>query len=282
MARCRVVRETSAFGWPGLGLRRLRYGAPWGGGQELRTRHYKVGTLVMDIVDREKRQSVYQGGVEGMVSKQMLQNPAGVAHGRRRTCSRGTRSSPASPRLSRLSTRRTDPLSADPLPVSFPPAFVASCLPPLAPADARVAPARAPVEAALWPKWIAVVAAGVDAADRCWPPTVDPRTGQHTPGRRVCGKPVTSDVATAADFYGSASSNRRMAICSTTSAISQTVSITRPVGRRRREAGAVLPCRRGLERVFARADRPRSGVRLVSGGSQASRSPAQERSSTYL
>jgi hypothetical protein len=51
------------------------YGAPWGGGQELRTRHYKVGTLVMDIVDREKRQSVYQGGVEGIVSTEMLENP---------------------------------------------------------------------------------------------------------------------------------------------------------------------------------------------------------------
>ena len=51
------------------------YGAPWGGGQELRTRHYKVGTLVMDIVDSEKRQSVYQGGVEGIVSSQMLQDP---------------------------------------------------------------------------------------------------------------------------------------------------------------------------------------------------------------
>jgi hypothetical protein len=51
------------------------YGAPWGGGQDVRTRHYKVGTLVMDIVDREKRQSVYQGGVEGIVTKQMLKDP---------------------------------------------------------------------------------------------------------------------------------------------------------------------------------------------------------------
>ena len=51
-------------------------GAPFGGyGQEVRTRHYKVGTLVMDIVDREKRQSVYQGGVEGIVSTEMLKNP---------------------------------------------------------------------------------------------------------------------------------------------------------------------------------------------------------------
>lgn len=51
------------------------YGAPWGGGRELRTRHYKVGTLVMDIIDREKRQSVYQAGVEGIVSQQMLRTP---------------------------------------------------------------------------------------------------------------------------------------------------------------------------------------------------------------
>ena len=51
------------------------YGAPWGGGQDIRTRHYKVGTLVMDIIDRERRQSVYQGGVEGIVSKQMLRDP---------------------------------------------------------------------------------------------------------------------------------------------------------------------------------------------------------------
>ena len=172
----------------------------------------------MDIVDREKRQSVYQGGVEGMVSKQMLQNPRAsltdaVAHVFEGYPFVAGQSAP------RLSTRRTDPLSADPLPVSFPPAFVASCLPPLAPADARVAPARARSRGWPWPKWIAVVAAGVDAADRCWPPIVDPPTGQHTPGRRVWGKPVTSDVATAADFYDSASSNRRMAICSTTSAI---------------------------------------------------------------
>ncbi|HEX6572723.1 MAG TPA: DUF4136 domain-containing protein [Steroidobacteraceae bacterium] len=51
------------------------YGAPWGGGQGVTTRHYKVGTLVMDIIDRDKRQSVYQGGVEGIVSKQMLRDP---------------------------------------------------------------------------------------------------------------------------------------------------------------------------------------------------------------
>jgi len=52
------------------------YGAPYGGygGTEVNTRRYKVGTLVMDIVDREKQQAVFQGGLETVVSKEMLEN----------------------------------------------------------------------------------------------------------------------------------------------------------------------------------------------------------------
>ena len=52
------------------------YGAPWGGygGTEVTTHRYHVGTLVMDVVDREKRQVVFQGGVEGVVTKEMMQN----------------------------------------------------------------------------------------------------------------------------------------------------------------------------------------------------------------
>jgi Domain of unknown function (DUF4136) len=52
------------------------YGAPYGGwgGQQVTTRRYHVGTLVMDIVDREKRQAVYQSSVEGVVSKEMMNN----------------------------------------------------------------------------------------------------------------------------------------------------------------------------------------------------------------
>ena len=51
-------------------------GAYWGGwgGTEVRTRRYNVGTLVMDVVDREKRQVVYQGGIEGVVTREMMQN----------------------------------------------------------------------------------------------------------------------------------------------------------------------------------------------------------------
>jgi hypothetical protein len=60
---------------PGWGYRGW-YGAPWGGygGTEVSTRRYNVGTLVMDVVDRQNRQVVFQGGVEGVVTKEMLQN----------------------------------------------------------------------------------------------------------------------------------------------------------------------------------------------------------------
>ena len=54
------------------------YGAPYGaygyGGTEVSTRRYNVGTLVMDIVDREKKQVVFQGGVEDVVTKKMLED----------------------------------------------------------------------------------------------------------------------------------------------------------------------------------------------------------------
>jgi len=52
------------------------YGAPYGGwgGTEVTTRRYNVGTLVIDVVDREKRQVVFQGGISGVVTKEMQQN----------------------------------------------------------------------------------------------------------------------------------------------------------------------------------------------------------------
>jgi hypothetical protein len=53
------------------------YGAPyggWGGSSQVTTRRYNVGTLVMDVVDREKRQVVFQGGIEDVVTKEMLKN----------------------------------------------------------------------------------------------------------------------------------------------------------------------------------------------------------------
>ncbi len=54
------------------------YGAPYGaygyGGTEVSTHRYNVGTLVMDIVDRQKRQVVFQGGIEDVVTKKELEN----------------------------------------------------------------------------------------------------------------------------------------------------------------------------------------------------------------
>ena len=49
---------------------------------------------------------------------------------------------------------------------------------------------------------VLLVASAAVAADRYWPPIVDPATGRHTPGRWVWADLVTADVAKAADFYG--------------------------------------------------------------------------------
>jgi hypothetical protein len=60
----------SAWGYRGL------YGAPyggWGGAQTYTTR-YTVGTLVIDIVDREQREVVFQGATEGIVTEKMREN----------------------------------------------------------------------------------------------------------------------------------------------------------------------------------------------------------------
>ncbi len=65
---------------PGWGYRGWG-GAPWGAygyGNEVSTRRYKVGTLVMDVIDREKRQAVFQGGLEGVVTRKMLEDPQAV------------------------------------------------------------------------------------------------------------------------------------------------------------------------------------------------------------
>ena len=71
---------------PGWGYRGW-YGAPYGGygGSEVTTRRYNVGTLVVDVVDREKRQVVFQGAITDVVTKEMQQNReasinAAVAH----------------------------------------------------------------------------------------------------------------------------------------------------------------------------------------------------------
>lgn len=58
------------------------YGAPYGaygyGGTEVTTRRYNVGTLVLDVIDREKRQAVFQGGLEDVVTSKMMQDREGT------------------------------------------------------------------------------------------------------------------------------------------------------------------------------------------------------------
>ena len=68
-------------GWGYHGM----YGAPYGaygyGGSEVSTRRYNVGTLVMDMVDRQKQQVVFQGGVEDVVTKKMLEDREALLNG---------------------------------------------------------------------------------------------------------------------------------------------------------------------------------------------------------
>jgi hypothetical protein len=58
------------------------HGAPYGaygyGGTEVTTRRYNVGTLVMDVIDREKRVAVFQGGLEDVVTKKMMEDKQGT------------------------------------------------------------------------------------------------------------------------------------------------------------------------------------------------------------
>jgi len=62
-------------GWGGAPYGAYGYG---GGGTEVTTRRYNVGTLVMDVIDREKRQAVFQGGLEDVVTSKMMQDKQGT------------------------------------------------------------------------------------------------------------------------------------------------------------------------------------------------------------
>ena len=63
-------------GWHG-------YGGAWGGygASEVTTRRYNVGTLVVDVVDRERKQMVYQGTVQGVVTMEMMENREAALNG---------------------------------------------------------------------------------------------------------------------------------------------------------------------------------------------------------
>ena len=61
-------------GWGYGGFDGAPFGGWGGGGTQVTTRRYNVGTLIMDIVDREKRQAVFQGSVSDVVTKEMMAN----------------------------------------------------------------------------------------------------------------------------------------------------------------------------------------------------------------
>jgi len=70
-----IESTPSSYYGPGWGYHGWA-GAPYGGwgGSEVTTHRYNVGTLVLDVVDREKKQAVFQGGLQTVVSKKMLEN----------------------------------------------------------------------------------------------------------------------------------------------------------------------------------------------------------------
>ena len=75
-------------------------GAPWGGGQGVTTRHYKVGTLVMDIVDRDSAGPCTRAASRGSCRSRCCRTRGRRSRRPSRAYSRGTRSSPAGPRPS--------------------------------------------------------------------------------------------------------------------------------------------------------------------------------------
>lgn len=70
------VESTPAMGGGYYGYRAGMYGMWAGYPQDVRTTHYKTGTLSIDLVDASKRQLVWQGVAEGRIDKSALENPA--------------------------------------------------------------------------------------------------------------------------------------------------------------------------------------------------------------
>jgi uncharacterized protein DUF4136 len=71
------VRSTPApyYGGGYYGYRGGMYGGWYGGGTEVETVHYKVGTCNIDLVDASKRQLVWESIAEGKLTKKIMENP---------------------------------------------------------------------------------------------------------------------------------------------------------------------------------------------------------------
>jgi hypothetical protein len=71
---------TPSYGYGYYGYRAGMYGGWYGGGTEVDTVRYKVGTANIDVVDYAKKQLVWEGIVEGKLTKKAMEDPRGAVN----------------------------------------------------------------------------------------------------------------------------------------------------------------------------------------------------------
>jgi hypothetical protein len=71
---------TPSYGYGYYGYRAGMYGGWYGGGTEVDTVRYKVGTANIDVVDAAKKQLVWEGIVEGKLTKKAMEDPRGAVN----------------------------------------------------------------------------------------------------------------------------------------------------------------------------------------------------------
>ena len=75
------VRSTPApYAGGYYGYRAGVYGGWYGGGSEVETVRYKVGTANIDVVDARKRQLVWEGIAEGKLTDKVMKDPRGAVN----------------------------------------------------------------------------------------------------------------------------------------------------------------------------------------------------------
>jgi len=75
------VRSTPAPYYGGYyGYRASVYGGWYGGGSEVETVRYKVGTCNIDVVDAHRRQLVWEGIAEGKLTEKVMKDPRGAVN----------------------------------------------------------------------------------------------------------------------------------------------------------------------------------------------------------
>jgi hypothetical protein len=75
------VRSTPAPSYGGYyGYRGGAYGGWYGGGTDVDTVRYKVGTCNIDVVDARRRQVVWEGLAEGKLTEKVMKDPRGAVN----------------------------------------------------------------------------------------------------------------------------------------------------------------------------------------------------------